>query len=154
MLIVTVFIWCFSALIVAVSKKKPKIIIVPAIFLITSVIVASLSNRVVVNQLSSLTGNNHITVTVVPGVNEKAKKLFTEVISNIYSFKGKSGSSPTGKKYLITVCDASAKCASIELGQDSRDPNMFWVGYKPYESSSFSLPLGFVKLEQNILEDS
>lgn len=145
--IVIVFFWCIASLLRAMHKKKPRIIIVPAVILAVSIVAMQISKRIVVNQLTELVDSNELRVTIAPDTTTEARKLFKDVVTNIYRLKGESGSSPTGLHYLFTICDNSALCATVEIGQDSRQTNMYWISYKPYKSKSFSLHLGFVKLE-------
>jgi hypothetical protein len=146
--ILAVFVWCFIAVASAVYKKSLRLIVAPVVLLVSSVVLVMASKRIVLYQLSKMAVDNEISITITPSTEANPRVIYRELLDNLYSFKGKSGSHPTELTYIVTLCDKNSLCAKIELGQDSREENIYWVSYKSYKY--VTLPLGFVRLESSV----
>ena len=152
--VIIIFFWTLLALALektVTKKKKPKILVLPVTLLFSTVILMLSGNMIVKHQFIKLSESQNITVHISPEISINQKHLYNYVMSNIYSFKGLSGSQPTSNKYILRVCEKNENpCAIIELGQDSREKSMYWVQFKP--SSGTYIPLGYVKLGKEMSE--
>lgn len=76
-------------------------------------------------------------------------QVFGKAVENIVKFKDK-GSHPT-KKTDVQIYIGDDLFMKYILRQDSRDINMYWVSAR---SASYTMNLGYIKLEPNIMEST
>lgn len=146
LLVVLGFILCADVLHKSVKGKRIK-----PVYLLLSILSFSLPISFFVFSKYIVTGivwhsatDLDATLQISPAVDVEPRKLLDEILNNLYTTKASGGSHPTANKYIIKIC-SSEYCFNLEAAQDSRDLNMYWVGYVPVVGSN--LPLGFTRIE-------
>lgn len=132
------FALCFVSLFRAIKgrRKFPYVAIltlaVPIIFFVASPFL-------VVSVLGEKLRDEEVRVAVSPAIAGEPKEVLLESLSNLYRFKGLSGTHPSEKAFVFELCEHDI-CFELVVAQDSADQGMYWVSYR--DSAGASIPLG------------
>lgn len=135
------FILCFVSLFRAIKgrRKFPYV----AIFTLAAPIIFFVASPfLVVSVLGEKLRDGEVRVTVSPAIAAEPKEVLLESLSNLYRFKGLSGTHPIEKAFVFELCEHDI-CLELVVAQDSADRGMYWVSYR--DSAGVSIPLGHTK---------
>ena len=133
---------CVVSLVRAMGGRR-KIPYISVSFLVVPLTFFFLSQLAIVKVLDDELGHTETGVTVSPPITTDPKPVLHEAISNLYQWKGPSGTNPSGQPYVFKTC-SEGDCFVTNIAQDSGDPSMYWVSYKPFVGGS--IPLGYTRL--------
>ncbi|WP_421910669.1 hypothetical protein [Marinobacter sp.] len=133
---------CVVSLVRAVGGRR-KIPYISVSCLVVPLTFFFLSQIAIVKVLDDELGNTETGVTVSPPITTDPKPVLQEVISNLYQWKGSSGTNPSGQPYTFKVC-SKGDCFVTNIAQDSGDASMYWVSYEAFVGGS--IPLGYTRL--------
>ena len=134
------FVLCLVSLVRAMGGRR-KIPYISISFLLVPLIYFLLSRIAIVKVLDGeIVGAQ---VTVSPEIAAEPEVFLQKAISNLYQWKGSSGTHPSDQPYVIEVC-SKGDCFTAKIAQDSVNPNMYWVSYEPF--AGISIPLGYTQL--------
>ncbi|WP_139248730.1 hypothetical protein [Marinobacter antarcticus] len=135
------FALCLVSLVRAMGGRR-KIPYISISFLLVPLLFFLLSKVAIVKVLNEKLADLEVKVTVSPSIASNPKPVLQEVISNLYQWKGSSGTRPSDRPYVFDVC-LHGDCFTANIAQDSDDPRMYWVSYEPFMGT---IPLGYTRL--------
>ncbi|MCC4285432.1 hypothetical protein LL273_17070 [Marinobacter salarius] len=133
---------CVVSLVRAMGGRR-KIPYISVSFLMVPLIFFLLSQVAIVKVLDVELVHNETGVTVLPPITADPKPVLKEAMSNLYQWKGSSGTHPSDQPYAFKACSKGG-CFVTNIAQDSDDPSMYWVSYEPFVGGS--IPLGYTRL--------
>jgi hypothetical protein len=133
---------CVVSLLRAMGGRR-KIPYVSGSFLLVPLVFFFLSHVAIVKVLDEELSNEEIRVTVSPPIVDDPKRILQGAISNLYQWKGSSGTHPSDEPYFFEVC-SKGDCFVATVAQDSGDSSMYWVSYE--SSLGISVSLGYTQL--------
>lgn len=133
---------CVVALVRAMGGRR-KIPYVSVSFLLVPLVFFYLSQIAIVKVLDEELDNEGIVVTVSPATAAEPKQVLQAAISNLYQWKGSSGTHPSDEPYFFEVC-SKGNCFVATVAQDSGDSNIYWVSYE--SSVGVGISLGYTRL--------